>query len=60
MCGAKSALRSKDWKFALHLEGCNADLAPHMEGSHTDFAPHMERSHSFRDQLIAKIVLSDN
>ena len=51
-------VRSKDCKFAPHLERSNADLAPHSEGSHADFAPHMELRHSFRDQQIAIIAVS--
>ena len=45
-------------KFALHMDGSNSDFAPHMEGSHADFALYMERIYRFRDQKIAKIVIS--
>ena len=58
VCIAPFYVRSKDCKFAPHLEGGNADFAPHMEGSHAYFAPYMERRHSFRDQQIAKIPIS--
>ena len=60
VCIAPFYVRSKDHKFASHLEWSNADFAPHMEGSNADFAPHMERRHSFRDQQIAKISISAN
>ena len=45
-----------DIPFAPHLDGSTADFAPHMEGSHAD----IEGRHSFRDQKIAKIVISAN
>ena len=48
------------YKFAVYMDGNNADFAPHIKGSHADFAPHMEQTHSFRDKQIAKISISAN
>ena len=42
--------------FAPHIHGSHADFAPHIDGSHADFAPHMEQRHSYRDQIIAKFA----
>ena len=60
VCIAPFYVRSKDFKFALHLEGSNAEFSPHMERSHADFNLHTERQHSFRDQQIDKTAISAN
>ena len=38
------------YKFALYMDGSNADCALHIKGSHAHFAPHMEWRHIGRDQ----------
>ena len=57
VCIAPFHVRGKFCEFAPHMDGRNADFARHTEESHADFVPHMERRHSFRNQIIAKIVI---